>query len=1466
MKITCFKRMLVAGVFFSSHLLGANAYSGSASASDFSVIPPFLVDTTDPFVMISLSVELTQQENAYTDSSVGYYDESLKHSACYDLINVDIDDDGSTETVGVCYDPDFSYIGYFDSNKCYVYNKTDFSSDTNTEQDAIGPYRGDGHGQATQPQPHYFKPVGLTNDKHECSGEFSGNFLNWSTMTALDQFRRAMTGGSRLVDTIGPSAQTLLTRTHRYGDWKFRTKAISKSGLTSSNSDGSRTFIVDPSTVTPFSSAALVSVDNGGNYANRVRFYDDKGVSLGEYNVIVEVCNDSIGIEENCEEYTNGNDIWYKPEGVMQRHAEQMRFALTSYSAQDGRARNGGLLRANAKHIGYLRPDVNGDLEVNPEAEVNQYGQLVFDPDGLQNVGQGINNSGILNYINSFGLGPERYKGADPVAELFYEGLRYIKALGPTPEYSGASGSLLALTNDQKDNFPVINSSSDWVDPVLDSCQPNYMVAVGDQFAHADHNLPGTSITGGQSVPTGEPSNADSDINVDAETDTIGTLENFHSGSLGSTTRGRDNNGWYVAGLAYYANTNDVRSDFDGVQSVRTFFVDTQEYKTNPPMREENPLWMAAKYGGFVDENDDNDPNNGVAPKGNRNSADPSSSDYCGSTDEWDANGDCEPDTYTLANQPALLVEGLNDVFNSVAAHLRASSAAGVIANTSGGEAMVVQAMYKAEATDDSGNQAKWLGILHSLFIDSFGNVREDTKEDGVLTNDDRVIKFTIHEAENYATADLYTTSDGGETVSALPVETDVSLEDLKTLWNTRDQLAAVSDYTSQRAYDSLADTGRHIISAIDADFDGHIRASEVVDFDDTVFTDAGGVSNNFRLLGLDSATGSRAQDLVNFIRGEEGLSGARSRTLDYLGDGILRPWLLGDIVTSSPAVVGEPDSSVEYYSKYGDDSYLEFQQYYEDRRHMVYVGANDGMLHAINGGFLKHSSSGNGYVKSISGKVAHPLGSELWAYVPANVLPHLQWLPSINYPHVYYVDGIPQVFEVNIFSDDADHPGGWGTILVVGLRFGGAQITVDPDSDFDVDTSDDYTSGSSYVIFDITNPEKEPVLISEITHPNMGFATTRPALVKSRTQNSNGQFQNNAWHLVFGSGPYGSNDTTREEALKSAVSDQTAKIFAFDLLNKSLVSFGGVGYLELSSEVTSFTGDFTSADWDGDFEDDEVYFGTVKGTISSPEGSLMKLNLGSGATQITSATAAKVLSDVNKPFSGKPHVMDIAGEQWLFTGTGRFYVPEDNLSTGQQGYYGIYQPHGATPITEVNLADVGDIHVEFNEGKTNGPIYNGSGSTPTISVAGTTYNPNSFVELRSAIKTGPGWRFEFSDSKAKHAGQSDSSGLSVGFTEYIGTGDRCEPFGETMLNLVHFGTGTAAPFSATGFQDTTTISGKTLAKKSESIAVGFVRDVKFIKGKTVVQGGLGDLTVVQPQTAGAATGRVSWREIIINW
>lgn len=111
------------------------------------------------------------------------------------------------------------YLGIFDPRKCYSYSTSDA----------------------------YFSPVsyasGTNGSGHQCTGNWSGNFLNWVSMTGLDEFRWAMTGGNRYLDT---SSLTVLERTYQSGQGgtsNFPNKTFSGSNATSLPSGTSLTFV-----------------------------------------------------------------------------------------------------------------------------------------------------------------------------------------------------------------------------------------------------------------------------------------------------------------------------------------------------------------------------------------------------------------------------------------------------------------------------------------------------------------------------------------------------------------------------------------------------------------------------------------------------------------------------------------------------------------------------------------------------------------------------------------------------------------------------------------------------------------------------------------------------------------------------------------------------------------------------------------------------------------------------------------------------------------------------------------------------------------------------------------------------------------------------------------------------------------------------------------------------------------------
>lgn len=871
----------------------------------------------------------------------------------------------------------------------------------------------------------------------------------------------------------------------------------------------------------------------------------------------------------------------------------------------------------------------------------------------------------------------------------------------------------------------------------------------------------------------------------------------------------------------------------------------------------EQPLYYASKWGGFVDIDGDGKPS---------------------LAREWDqrnnstgiSGADGQPDNYFFATNPKQLKNQLTNILVSILDRTASGTSAAVVTNTGTGEGAIYQALYNPRFSAANGVDAvDWVGTLNALFIDSYGFIREDNASPkGQLTLADNIIDVFYNPVSQKTQVQRYTAVVDGTQGAAIGAPVDVL--DLKPIWSAREELGKVADYVTQRAsYSDKANTGRYILTGIDRDGDGQIgmnsAENETADFVPSVFAN-NGTDQYYRLLGLKSTNASDAEKIVNYIRGQD-IAGYRNRRIDVDGDGTLDPVLLGDIVNSSPISVGRPSSG--YDLAFGDDTYREFRQKYQNRRQVVYVGANDGMLHAFNAGFFNSSTST--YEKTRDGETAHALGAELWSYIPYNVLPHLQWLTMTNYPHVFYVDGVVKSFDANIFPDDATHAKGWGTILVVGLRFGGGEFSLDPQNDSDGDTSNDITLRSSYVVLDITDPEQPPKVLAEISHPDMGYTIAEPTLIKRRAANATtGSYAKtdlefNDWYLVFGSGPAGSTAAGREKALSSAVSDKTAKLFIYDLVDKSLS-------VEDLGQTNSFIGGIQSVDWTRDYMDDAIYFGVVSGEVSNAGGKLMRGIVDHSATGL-SLDLDPVLDVTTQPFSATPlTVRDRLGEYWVYSGTGRFYVVEDNFTTAKQTYYGIKEPQVGAQVDDAvvqkaNLINTTDIRV-FTDGTIDSKANPGS----AIPLKGLTNPAKTFMDVYEAVQRNDGWYFDFARQRARNVTQAVISDQSLVFTEYQPSGLKCQPEGYGFLNAPHMQAGIPGAFAPIGtVSGSTNGEGAAEVKLSDSLGLGSPSSPSIFQrgdGKkvAVVQTSTGELSTNVIESGATQGQRESWRELIISW
>ena len=179
---------------------------------------------------------------------------------------------------------------------------------------------------------------------------------------------------------------------------------------------------------------------------------------------------------------------------------------------------------------------------------------------------------------------------------------------------------------------------------------------------------------------------------------------------------------------------------------------------------------------------------------------------------------------------------------------------------------------------------------------------------------------------------------------------------------------------------------------------------------------------------------------------------------------------VLGDIVNSAPAYVGGP--TAEYRDTMESTRYSTYASARAGQTPMIYVGANDGMLHAFDAG----------------------TGNEVFAYVPWAVRNRLSALTTNPYVHQFTVDGSPSVGDVHV-------GGGWKTMLVAGMNAGAPGLYA-----LDISNAKNFTeAGASQVVrWEIGSDDAD-----------VGHIFGKPILAKMR---------DGRWRAIVGNGYNSSN------------------------------------------------------------------------------------------------------------------------------------------------------------------------------------------------------------------------------------------------------------------------------------------------------------------------------------------------------
>ena len=566
------------------------------------------------------------------------------------------------------YTDTLTYLGYFDPGKCYTYMPN-----------------------LASPSSSYFQPSTWATgiNQHFCSGMWSGNFMNWAAMPTIDPFRWALTGGYRSVDT-----PTLTILEKAWGSTQGGVSANYPYRGTSPSTGGTNLLQspVSISQVTPFSAWAQFNLGIWGN-GNAMVFsasnqyqlpaslainLTDNGAaengtlaSLAGWKVYVrvKVCDATtpLGVgflEANCNQYPGVSGVpSYKPEGLMQQYSNQIRYSVFGYLDENGDVRQGGALREPMGFIGPTYPvPLSSVLATNTRPEWDPATGVMSnnpDPAAASGSNPAVSQSGVMNYLNKFGEYGQTYKTYDNVSELYYAAVRYYENLGNVPEWTNGA------TPAAMDGFPAVTN---WADPIVYSCQKNFILGIGDDHTWFDYNVGGnTNASGSRPMPatvSGDTFNQASTWTTDLQFLEGITQTPWWPFDSGAT--------YFIAGLAYGVHVNDIRTDLPGAQTISTYWMDVAE---DQEVENLNPYYLAAKYGGFKPagtiaqisvpaQGTDGTPYYMKTPLNSNNK-------------QWDTTGlnvtmnggnvHPLPDNYFVANNAQAMVTSLNTAFANIA-------------------------------------------------------------------------------------------------------------------------------------------------------------------------------------------------------------------------------------------------------------------------------------------------------------------------------------------------------------------------------------------------------------------------------------------------------------------------------------------------------------------------------------------------------------------------------------------------------------------------------------------------------------------------------------------------------------------------------------------------------------------------------------------------------------------------------
>jgi type IV pilus assembly protein PilY1 len=1233
-------------------------------------LPLFLNNSVPPLNMLVVGRDHKVFFPAYNDAS-------------------DLDGDGSIE---IRYKPSITYLGYFDSNTCYIYNT------------------------------NYFTAFSSTTTK-KCSGTWSGDYLNYLTTSRIDALRKVLYGGFRDVDT---TSQTILERAyipkdaHTWGK-EYRSLAVDGYNLSDytplSNPTGSNytlfannTQSSDPllrvlSNVSGIRIFGWVSREQvqGGTTATNTSF-KDVTVSPTDYAVRVEVCKTGF-IESNCKLYPNGK---YKPTGILHDYGEgnQMYFGLMTGTYQNNI--QGGAIR---QAIGSFSNEIEASTGIFGTKSGTTYtkGGIIGTLDGLtlpsttcSASGNSITNSDCQIYGN-------------PLAEMMFETMRYFSgATTPTAGYlSGKGDSNLGLSGLTTWVSPYSNTPNPNTTPAsYPSCSKPFETLFSDVNPSYDSDLPGSaytttnapSVSGsmptfsaqslGATIWNNEFGAGSKNVNI-GETPTasdtaptskiVSSLGNIRGLPEEPTKQGTYN----AAAVAYYGNTNPITPL--GNLNVQTFSIALSSTLpriqmpvgsgtvTLQPFGKVTNGTTESITGFYIDSlyNMPGQPSDTTVNGGRAQAVFRVVFDDCGQGCDYDMDAIV---LYTISVTAASTLDVRLETVYSVAGNeshmgytISGTTQDGIYLEVTGGgngnqhysldtpgtqlpgscisgcttTATLLPGMRSGStvvngATFHTRNftgssarsvtnlqdplwyAAKWGGFGDSSNVPTsvpvtgqWDSISAGDPNNYFLVSNASTLKTQLANAfnqilqKNSSVAAPAVVPSLGTTKSS-----STYVNSLNVAYWSGDLTKSTTTYGSTAAA-TVTTQNWQASQQMPAWGSRNIQMSNQAGTAMLPFTYANLATRTYASVNLQTTLTS---DQVDFIKGDTSKEVSTFRR---------RASLIGDIVNSSPVVVDTAyyQPAVAETLDGASGAYSTFATAQLKRRAQVYVGANDGMLHAFDAA----------------------TGVEKFAFIPSAVIANLSALTNKSYNsdstlHRYYVDGTPVVSDVYI-------SGKWRTVLIGTLGAGGGGGG---------------GNGGAGEIFalDITNPDAITLLweFTSQTDADLGYSLSTPVIAR---------LHSGEWGVIVGNGYNGNNGNASLLVLNAGTGAVISKLKTSVSTNNGLSS---PVVLDANSDGIAdyvYAGDLLGNLWRFDL----IASGSLTANASA---SSYKVAFGNKPlyTATVSDAANSLVQSITAPPTLVPHPT-AAGTIVIF-GTGRYFASADKTSTDLQTLYGIWDKQTA--------------------------------------------------------------------------------------------------------------------------------------------------------------------------------------------